>query len=448
MVALGFGGALEPIFFHNFTSLRPSGHCFLLLTVLFFAHSPETFGSPSVVSRIDLKTAFSQALKNTQGKDLQESLAKQTEQRLSQATGRMLPQLALLGSYLHQAPSSSGNTGVSAFTRSDQYNARVNLTQPLFRGFGDFAERRSAEATWQAETARVQVAERLLYTAVAHAYYNVLAAKTDLDNLKAMSDLTEKRAVELKGRVKIGRSREGELIAAEAQVATLLAQIEIGKLKIENAREIFHFSTGLSPSTDLEEPAEELPQLFLNLDTILSLVEKRPDIVASRFDLTAAHERVTVARASHFPTVDFNANYYLTRTGILADSKWDLGVQITFPLFQGGETQARVNEANERQKQRELELNQNLRNAVREVRTLYQELSSLIAQHKALKKALSLQEGNYRVQSKDYRFGLATSLDVLQALNAFQETKRLLDRTRYEAMAAYASLRAATGTIE
>ena len=69
-------------------------------------------------------------------------------------------------------------------------------------------------------------------------------------------------------------------------------------------------------------------------------------------------------------------------------------------------------------------------------------------QVKTLEQAVSTNEQNYTEQEKDYRFNLATNLDVLQALNNFHDTKRSLDRTRYQAMAAWAKLKAEANQTE
>jgi outer membrane protein TolC len=50
---------------------------------------------------------------------------------------------------------------------------------------------------------------------------------------------------------------------------------------------------------------------------------------------------------------------------------------------------------------------------------------------------------NYETQQRDYRFGLVTNLDVLQALTVFQENQRALDRARYTAKLNYLRLQAA-----
>lgn len=412
------------------------------------AFALNTFSQTPPTSHVDLGAAYQAALTKTEGVEMQAAVARQAEERLSQATGKIFPNVSLLASYLVQdSPVGSGSGSTSAFTRQDQSSARVNLTQPLFRGLGEWAERRSREALWKGAQALEKQAKVSLYSAVAQSYYQTLTAGKDVDNLRAMKELTQKRTEELKGRVRIGRSRKGELLAAEAQVATLEAQIESAEAVLDQTRETFALTTGLPRDTQLLDPKEDLPGTVPPLETLLLLIEARPDLQAKKQELEAADESTVVARAGHLPSLDFTANYYLRRTGVLADAKWDLGVNLTIPLFQGGVIQSGLRESYEKKKEKELSLSLSRRQAVKEIKALYRELSGQMAQHRALKNALTIAENNYTVQNRDYRFGLSTHLDVLQALNSFQETKRLLDRTRFQALAAFASLKAATGTV-
>jgi outer membrane protein TolC len=82
------------------------------------------------------------------------------------------------------------------------------------------------------------------------------------------------------------------------------------------------------------------------------------------------------------------------------------------------------------------------------VRTLYQRLVSELDQLKTLKRASELAEQNYRAQNADYRLGLVTNLEVIQSLNSLQETKRVHDRTYFDAWATLAALEAASGKAQ
>lgn len=375
---------------------------------------------------------------------IQETRLLQTEERLSQVRGGLFPTVSLLGSYQRQdQPAEAGN----AFNRPDQSTIRLNLLQPIFRGMREYSEWRASERDTDSQRASVDQAKLSLYAQVARSYFQTLQAEHDLKNLESLYELTEQRAKDLSSRVKIGRSRRGELLTSQAQSATLLASIEAAKSQIEQTREELTALTGLPAATELEDKNDPPPASIEPIATYLEQVEKRPDIAAQRTRESAALERIDTAWGGHLPSIDFSGNYYFRRTGILENVAWDINLTLTVPLFQGGIVSAQVREANEKHKEQSLLLAQLRRNAQKEIRTFHVSLTRGISQLTALKSALETAEENYKEQTRDYRYGLVTNLDVLQALNTFQETKRQLDRVYFETKQNEVSLNAAIGKI-
>ena len=172
-------------------------------------------------------------------------------------------------------------------------------------------------------------------------------------------------------------------------------------------------------------------------------MERRPDVSASRQRLSAARENTKVARGAHLPSLDLNANRYLERTGNLRGSTWDVGIALTVPIYAGGLLQSKVSEAVSLRTQAELNASQVSRQAEQEIRSTYQSVVFDRSQLDALEKATASARKNYEAQRRDYRLGLVTNLDVLQALTAFQQNQLALDRARYTTKLDYLKLQAA-----
>ena len=117
---------------------------------------------------------------------------------------------------------------------------------------------------------------------------------------------------------------------------------------------------------------------------------------------------------------------------------------LTLPLYAGGGTQSRVREAASQGTQAELNASQVRRQAEQEIRALHQAVTLDRSQLDALEKATEAARKNYEAQRHDYRLGLVTNLDALQALTAFQENQRALDRARYAAKLNHLRLQAAS----
>ncbi len=395
------------------------------------------------VRRISLDEAYQSARARTETEALQASEVEQSRQRLTQARAGILPSLELNGTYTRQQMPPA--TALNPFSRADQHQVRLTLSQPVFRGLREFAALDVAHAGWQGEQARLRQARRTLYATVAQAFYRLAQAEVDFSNLEELLQVSRRRAEDVRGRVRIGRSRPGDLLAAETQVATVEAQLQAAQVTWEQSRDQFALTTGqpreVAPA--LPSVREPLPSVLVPLENHLSRLEQRPDVEAAHQALRSAERGVDVAWGAHLPSIDAAGNWYLERTGILASTQWDVSVTASMPVFQGGLVRSQVREAAQRRSTGELLLSQTRRAAEEEVRSAWLEAQGALQQIQLLERAHRLSEKNYQQQSEDYRLGLVSSLEVLSALNSHQDLKRSLDRARLQARLSLATLRVA-----
>lgn len=399
------------------------------------------FASAQSAPPLSLKQVYEEALSRTQSLAIQASRAEQADERVHQVSGSIFPKLSLIGGYSAIDRGSAGSLGPSV------YSARVNLSQSLFKGPGDFAALRSVENDASSKAASTQNLRVSLYASVGQVYYDVLSAEHDLTNLRASLDLIEDRIKDLTSRAKIGRTRKSEVLASRSQALSLKALIQGATSKLKQTRDTFALTTGLSADTLLKEPQPDVPAKLGTVEEFLKLVENRPDLAAMKFDVAAADELVSVARAGHFPALSFDSNYYFTRSGTLSGSAWDIGGTLTVPLYSGGAVSALVRERSARQKELELTLALARRVAERDIRVAHEGVASGTRQLAALKESLEAAQQVYQEQKRDYRYGLSTNLDVIQALNAMQDTKRELDKTYFYTLASWSLLQAAVGNL-
>ena len=355
-------------------------------------------------------------------------LIHQAEERYQQATAAIYPTLSGFASYTWQ---DSGARDLST-SPTHQPLARITATQPLFRGFREFAAMRQTQALLDAQGGDFQQARAQLMKDVAQNFYDILTLEQDVLNLGEQIHQYQQRIKELQDRVRIGRSRSSEVLTIDSVISTLRAQVEQRKAELGAAREVFAFLSGLPAATRLHEPPSSEADLG-TLDEQLARLSLRPDVKAVQQRQIAARENVAVARGARLPSLDLNANRYLERRGSLENVDWDVQLVLTVPLYDGGILQSRVREAISQNSQAELSISQVRRQAEQEIRTLYQNTVFDRAQLLALEKATAAAQKNHAAQQRDYRLGLVTNLEVLQAQTSFQENQRALDRARYSA---------------
>ena len=390
---------------------------------------------------LTLDDYFAAALQRSEVVAAQVESIQQAEERYQQASAALYPTVEGLASYTRQESAARGTID-GATIPSRQPLVRLSATQPLFRGFREFAALRQSQALIGAEQFNYDAARLQLFKDVAQNFFNILSIEQELVNLDQETEQNAKRESEIRARVRIGRSRASEILTVQSAISTLKAEVE--QLRGQNlvARETFAFLSGLGAQTPLRD-TEWVPPRPEPLEAYLARIDRRPDVQVNRQRLTAAQESIEIAKGARLPSVDLTGNHYLKRTGSLEDVDWDVGIALTVPLYTGGAIQSQVRSAASQRTQAELGLSQARRLAEQEVRASYRSVEYDRLQIDALSGATEAALKNYEAQVRDYRLGLVTNLDVLQALTALQQNRRALDRVRYASKLDYVRLEAA-----
>ena len=401
----------------------------LVVTGILISTASAADTSPSLTFEDCLNAALSR------NEDLgeQRELVFQADQRSRQAKGSIFPTIEAVASHLWQ---DSAETGIGrSIAPRTQPLLRISATQPLFRGLREFAALRQSRHLTDAQRYELRNAERLLHASLARSFYTILSLESQISNFEHEISLIRRRIQELKNRKRIGRSRSSEVLNVETSLATTQAELERIRSLLQPERENLSFLTGLSPLVSIHDPLlkqinadSPLPELAVYLQKM----EERFDIKADAERRNAASESVRIARGAHFPEIDLSANYYLERSGALEAAKWDVQIELTLPIYSGGVTQSRVREAGSVLSQSEYSLAGTRRRAHQEITSLHQEWGLTRTRLKTLTEALTLAERNYAEQTREYRLGLVTNLEVLQALTTRAEITRSVDQTRIE----------------
>ncbi len=393
-------------------------------------------------SAATLKESYHAALRNMESIKRAEQNIEQSEQQKELAKGALHPLVNGFATYTRIDPPVAA--GASPFLLTKQYSVGVRVTQPLIRG-GLFSALNLANDNILLAEFQKDATELNLYQLVINAYYNLKIAQNDVQNLEKLLSYSKERVSEIRSRAKIGRSRRGGLVEAEAQLAASEAQYQQGLISLEQIEKNYQFLTQLKP-----EPIPELtavPRVEGSVEAYLAKLKNRPDILAARQLAKAADHQVEIAKGAHYPSVDLIGNYYIDRTGVLATSEWDAGIVVSVPFYQGGTVVAATRQAVAARRISELTAHETVRVAERELSVVFQNYRQILVQLDAMKTAVSKSEEAYNLNKKDYKNGIVTNLDVLLSLNSFIQNKRSYDSLYAMAHMTYNNLEAATGVL-
>ncbi len=332
------------------------------------------------------------------------------------------------------------------------FGSRVRGEWSLFEGGGRWYERKAALAQQRSMSAERQAARNQLVTRVTEIYYQWLQALAFIGVAERAfeSSQTDERLGEARVRAEAALPSElsrlrarraeahGNLVTAQTNALKLQAGLERLMARPIQPAEMPDAGVGPAPQSDVYSRDADRSVDFA--------LKNRPEMAAVRSLIESARARVRSSQGGLLPRLGTNVDYMLDseNLGKFSDS-WFVGIQATWPLFEGGLSVSRIEEARIRLKEMEsrgdqvaldiaLEVNQ----ATLAVREAAEKIRVAEERKTWAEKAL----GEVRqIYSKE----AATVDSLLQAEVAWNQAEVSYTAALYEARIAQAFLRRALG---
>jgi outer membrane protein len=296
---------------------------------------------------------------------------------------------------------------------------------------------------------------------VAGAYYALLRsrkmndiAKTNAERLKKYRDVAALR-------LKVGEVTKTAVLRAEAE----LSGAEADRVRAQN-NEIFgkvYLARTVGIEGDFEvrdeaaEPGIAKAALLWGCEPLTpeclkkAASETRADVKSLAIQKRMAEDQVKFTRGAYWPTLSAEATYWKQNetppTGGLVPEKVYAGFRITFPFFEGGLRVAEVREADAKRRQAEYALRDLEKTVGVEVENAFLDYTTQKMVLKTLEDQLAYAKDNYKAVSKQFEFGLASSLDVLDANTLLVTAERQLTDSIFGYQLAILRLQRVTGTL-
>jgi outer membrane protein TolC len=348
---------------------------------------------------------------------------------------------------LLQDPSGSGggDTVGQTFTQLSRTTAGLNIRQTLFKGLQEYMGIKIAGYNRARAKLEKLETERLLLGDVATAFYTIATIEREIQTDQMIIKVVRDRIRDLKKRIDLGKSREGELTQEESALALLLANLERREGDKKIAYEMMSFLTGLEPMPPIRwsDPIQGKRE---GVDYFLAQAPRRPDLQAAVQTVKIAEGEIGVARGNFLPGLDAEANIYAVRPGFQSDIRWDLTFNLDVPVFNWSNFGI-YQESKLRAQQARLG-EQNLgRIADNQIREVYEDFQSSLRQYKKFSEAVLLAKKNFDLQNKDFNLGLADNLDVLTAQRTWLEALQEQNRTEVQTWSAWLNLQIVSGIL-
>lgn len=365
-----------------------------------------------------------------------------------QARAAVLPQVSLSASSAHSDIEQGGSSASGT-----RHQATLEVTQTLFN-WSEFAGVDQAEAQVAQAEARFASAKQTLITRVANAYFEVLAAADNLRFARAEKRAIERQLEQAQERFEVGVIPITDVKAARASYDLAVAREIEAQNRLENAREALRSIIGEEPGAlaelgkglALQAPDPAVPGAWVE-----QALERNPDLLAARAGAEAAREGVRVARGGHYPDVELFGRHSQSDGDDTisngAEEETTIGVQLTWPLYSGGGTFSRIDEAQARREAQRSRVVEARRSATQSTRDAFRGVQSSISRVRALEQAVASNQAAVEAARAGFEAGTRTAVDVLQALRDLYEAQRDYADARYNYILNRLQLKQAAGTL-
>ncbi|MBI5099104.1 MAG: TolC family protein [Nitrospirae bacterium] len=293
---------------------------------------------------------------------------------------------------------------------------------------------------------------------VASAYFDVLKAKKALEIANANVERLTKYRDAAKIRLKVGEITKTVLLRAEAELSGAQSDLLKAENNLKLAKTVLARTVGIRGDYDLKEDqpsAVSSQQSAISTTTLDGLkqtaLSERSEIKSVEIQRKIAGEQIKYTKGSYWPDVSVEGVYVRNEdhpsAAFTNNESIYGGIKLNFPFFEGGLRKAEVREAGARFRQADYRLADLYKSINVEVENAYLNLITISGILEKLQAEATYAADNYNAVSKQFEFGLANSLDVMDANTLLVTSERQLANAEYDYQFAILQLKRATGTL-
>ena len=395
-------------------------------------------------AKLTLKQSLQIGIKNS--KDLIISKAKlvSSDAQVTAASSQMLPQLSFTANYtrLSNVPPFEVSLPflpqpiVISPTILDNYNFRLSLQQPLFTGFRLLSLKSAAKLNYEASKIDYSKDMNEVAWKIQNGFWNYYRTQLNVNILNENLSQIKQHLDDTKNFLANGVATKNDLLKLEVQYSS----VKLQKIDAENQLDIARASFNLAIGLPLEAPTQIDPEEIkvgpteLNFQNLISEANtNRNELKSMEFKLNASVDMLKVAESGWYPAVYLNGDYMYNKPNqrfIPAidqyKNTWDVGVTLSWSLWNWGYTGSQATVAEQNKVQTETSIAQ-LKDAINiEVYQDYLIFKRSFDKVEVSKLGVKQAEENYRITQEKYNTQVASSTDLIDA-----ETSLLQAKTNY-----------------
>lgn len=384
-----------------------------------------------------------------------------SESGKDKALSALLPKFSAFWDYTRYTEQKFFTQAVTPFVIQPQYSITwgLRLDQSVSLSGREITAFKIAEKNIEKSKYDLRAMREKYLFEVSSAYYDVLRAKSAVEIAKTSVERLAKHRDAAATRLKVGEVTKTALLRAQAELSGAQSELVKAENNLKLARAILARLAGLSDDYELKEVAGSADLGILPPDYGGSTVDYLREIAMSeRAELKAiglqkkiADAQVKYAQGTYWPTLSIEGVYSRLKnepsSPFFIDETIYGALNLNFTFFEGGLRKAEVRESEARQRQAGLALEDLKKDITIEVENAYLDFMTQKGVLKSLEDQLTFAKDNYDAVSKQFEFGLADSIEVMDANTLLVTAEKQLANAKYDYQLSILRVESASGTL-
>lgn len=415
----------------------------IILTILFLIlFAPRLWAEEMITLSLD--EAIGLALRDNRNILLKQEDLKNAKEKVKEAQASLLPSLNATSSWTDTVGYYSKN--------STSVSNQITLKQYLYRSgktTNTINQNKYKEDVSQAILDKT-ILEMVL--AVKEAFYVLLITK----EYNRLNENILKNTIQhlefIQSRYKNGQASESEVLKIKDSKAGVeyamnesTNQIETAKVMLKN---LLYLDTKANIETEGELTYEPIGVAFD--EVYLEALKVRPELRQYEAQEKADKLGVEITKADNRPSIYASWDYYSRSSAATSTSKgWQdnqaIGVTLTWPVFDGFATKAKIEQALTVLRETKLLKEKTITDITAELKSAYLATENAISKLKATGQEITLYEDSLKVIEDKYKSGIASSLELEDARLGLEVAQFNQKNAVYDYLSAKARLDKAMG---
>ncbi|MGE5313683.1 MAG: TolC family protein [Acidobacteriota bacterium] len=436
--------------------------------VLLLAAAGLQAGSDAAARPLELTLEKAVELVKSQNRDvlIADQERYKAESQVREARSGAFPQINVSGSYMRNvmkpvmflAPGTQLNptsqTQTFEIGSDNSYAMGASIAQTLYsRKLGTAMEIADTYHSYAEEAYRSATQDAVL--AVKRSFYGVMLAQKLVEANRQGLEVAKANYENVRSLYKFGKASEFDLLRAEVQLANTEPSVISSEnnlvLALNGLKNLLALPQDAAISVKGEFAYEAIPSQVSD-EARRNAVSANPMLAGLALQESMLEKNIDIERANYFPTVALVGSYqWQTQDNTFKwnDYRWakimNVGLQLSFPLFDGFRSNARVDEASvDRQKiyYTRLKAEEGLKIQITSAELKMNEAKKRI---EGQEKNIAQAEKAVRIAQSRYKNGVGTQFDLLDTQVAMTRTQTIYAQAVYDYLVAKAEWQYAVG---